>query len=1230
MLKWHIIKDKALFPLFITLFFTILLWLYYSFFVSYKSSEEITERFQEVFLEQEKSIDKILKNVSNNLLEENVWQLYEDKFLIDELSKQDYSIFVISGDTLLFWSNNLLPLDTLTFNQTGSSIIKLANGYFDKREITTEEYRLIGLIKVKSNFIYENQFLANKFGIPFPFSNSIEIVELGNLYQIKNIEGESLFSLNYSNYNNSSSIHRDILALLFLVLIVFIVITIYKAYQSLLPFYKSKYIFVLGFIADMAIIRLITLYFRLPEEVYSTFLFSSESLAFSIFSSSLGDLLINTILLFAISYVFHRNFNYSYLLKFRNGFVKLVLFISSFSFIVFLFHLLIYYLNSLIIDSNISFNLNEITSISFYGFLGFIIFAFLILTFVFFTLKLSILLSRLVRKKIIFLVLIIVLCTVFYFIQIQFIDNCPICFVFILLYLISFSIFESKFRGKIEVSIAIFYLLLFSVFSTYILSESSKAKEFEKRKLIAHSIAVERDPIAEYKFIQVAKEMKSDSVIADHLIKYPFQSQLDYNNLYKYITSKYFSHYWTKYDFVITICDEERLLDVQPEDYVVSCYTYFEDIISEYGQVTSCDDFYFLDYYMLSDNYLGLINYNLADNSFRIAIEVIPKNTPKGLGYPELLADSKNSNTADLSLYSWAMYENNELIYHFGKYFYSYNLSQYGSFEESKSFFNRNKYSHLYYRINEDKVVIISKRGKGLLDTVAPFSYIFIFYGIILFIMLLILKKSLNIRMLEMNFKKRVQFSLTSLIVVSFLIIGFGSLYYIVNLNNNKNHDLLNEKAHSVLIELEHKLASEETLTEEISPYLSELLYKFSLVFFSDINMYDLNGNLLASSRPEIFNKGLISTKMNSGAFDYMKNYKKSFYIHNESIGKYEYLSAYIPFRNEQNKLIAYLNLPYFAKQDELTHEISTFLVAFINIYVILIAVAIFIALVISNYITRPVQLIKEKIGGLKLGRTNDKIEWTKNDEIGSLVKEYNRMVDELAQSANLLAKSERESAWREMARQIAHEIKNPLTPMKLSVQYLQKAYDENAPDWDKRLARFTKTIVEQIDSLSIIASDFSDFATLPRTIFEKVELNEIIENSINLFRNTTEVKFEFSSKGDHSVFVDKEQVSRVFINLIKNSIQAIENPKNGFIRIIVEEKENTQIVHFSDNGSGIPEDQIEKVFSPNFTTKSGGMGLGLAMVKNIIRNSGGEITFNSTTGVGTSFFITLPKYRDE
>ena len=292
----------------------------------------------------------------------------------------------------------------------------------------------------------------------------------------------------------------------------------------------------------------------------------------------------------------------------------------------------------------------------------------------------------------------------------------------------------------------------------------------------------------------------------------------------------------------------------------------------------------------------------------------------------------------------------------------------------------------------------------------------------------------------------------------------------------------------------------------------------------------------------------------------------------------------------------------------------------------ILIAFSIYLALAISSYITKPIELIREKIGRLKLGKTAEKIEWKRDDEIGSLIEEYNRMVDELALSAEMLAKSERESAWREMAKQIAHEIKNPLTPMKLSVQYLKKAWDDKARDWEERLNRFTNTIIEQINSLSIIASEFSDFAKMPRSNFREIDLGETIENAIGIFRGSSEVTFSFDYSGDHKIYADKDQLLRVFNNLIKNSIQAMQDPASGQIRIVLYSDQDSHHVEFSDNGRGIPEEMKEKVFYPNFTTKSGGMGLGLAMAKSIVENALGTIRFESQESVGTTFYITFPR----
>jgi nitrogen fixation/metabolism regulation signal transduction histidine kinase len=266
-------------------------------------------------------------------------------------------------------------------------------------------------------------------------------------------------------------------------------------------------------------------------------------------------------------------------------------------------------------------------------------------------------------------------------------------------------------------------------------------------------------------------------------------------------------------------------------------------------------------------------------------------------------------------------------------------------------------------------------------------------------------------------------------------------------------------------------------------------------------------------------------------------------------------------------------------------------------------------------------------ISRLSYGKNNEKIEWKRRDEIGQMVDEYNRMIDELAKSADLLARSERETAWREMARQVAHEIKNPLTPMKLSVQHLEKAWKDRTPDWDDRLKRFTESMTEQIESLSAIASEFSDFAKMPVTRPEILDINEVLENVKALYFDTSRIRFEFlyDSGIPHTILGDRKQLLRVFTNLINNAIQAIGDNEKGMIRIELESSGNRYHLKISDSGKGISAALSDRIFQPNFTTKSGGMGMGLAIVKSIIQGLGGEISFTSGEGSGTTFLLVFP-----
>ncbi len=1201
--------------------------IFYTHFLSPNNNSAKLQEFQHSLFKKEKLIQEVIQDLGTKVLSDNPDSLFTLTNYSDLFDKEGLLFLIFEDSTLIYWSDNSASISRSELLQSGNFGL-LPNGWFEIRKEEINGLLIVGLIKIKNDYKYENQYLKNEFQKELELPPGFIISKERAANNVYSMEGDFLFSVLPSLQIQITDLQSLLLTALYLSVLVLIIVLIYQCYLLINLYTDKNGLLILGFVLDVLILRFVLFYFKIPGILYNLPLFKPAIFASSVLLPSLGDLLINAIVLLSISYVVFKRLPVAKLLVTTNNALRYIISASLLVVSFLLFSFLGITLTNIITNSTISFDLINITKIDGYSIIALLCFGLLILSFAMLTYRIVesifkyyssllqfILLNGIVLAVSLLLCFVVKICNGYYI-------------LFLGLYFLYFRFIHKADNTKLNISALIYFLIVFSMFSTYIVFRTNNSIEKETRLMGAQKLANERDFAVEFMFNDIANAAKQDSIILQLVSFYPFNDQVKLDETIKYLKKNYFTGYWDKYEIQITLCDSTNILDIQPENYSAPCYDYFNNQIQSYGKPTNFDDFTYLDYSASPDSYLGIIDISQSSPAVRIYIEAFSRLIPRGLGYPELLMDKKAKSSFNISLYSWAKYENNELVYHFGKYAFAMYSNDLLNIPKENGFFVLNGYSHLFFQKDKDTILIISRKNPGLIDIAAPFSYFFIFYGFVLLFLILIFIRPLQFKQYQLNFKKRLQFSIISIVLLSFIFIGISSLFYIISLNNNKNMDLLKEKSHSVLIELEHKLSTEETLSQEMETYLSVLLYKLSLVFFSDINLYDLNGTLLATSRSEIFNKGLISPKMNSLAYNQMFNFKSSLYIHSESIGDYNYLSAYLPFRNVQNQTIAYLNLPYFAKQNELTDEIVTYLTAFINIYVILTAIAILITLVISNYISKPVQMLKEKISRLKLGKLNEKIDWVRHDEIGSLVAEYNRMVDELANSAELLAKSERESAWREMAKQIAHEIKNPLTPMKLSVQYLQKSWDDKSPDYELRLKRFTETLTEQIDSLSSIASEFSDFAKIPRSNFEVVELNKIIENAIRLFSDTQPVKFEFTQGEQRMVLADSEQLNRVFINLINNSVQAIADALRGLIKITVESKNGFHEIRFSDNGSGIPEDQKNKVFYPNFTTKTGGMGLGLAVVKNIIQNAKGEITFESEEGKGTTFIILLPAYE--
>ena len=407
---------------------------------------------------------------------------------------------------------------------------------------------------------------------------------------------------------------------------------------------------------------------------------------------------------------------------------------------------------------------------------------------------------------------------------------------------------------------------------------------------------------------------------------------------------------------------------------------------------------------------------------------------------------------------------------------------------------------------------------------------------------------------------------------------------------------------------------------------LEYTINKLAEIHAADVNLYDVSGNLKVSSLPLPYNTGMVSTKMDPVAFYHLSKLKDVQYFQEQKIGELKYLSNYVPVRDETGKEYAYLNIPYFESQSRLQDEISNFLVTIINLNLFIFLMAGVIALFITNRITRSFFIITNKMKEINLGKVNEEITWNHKDEIGELVDEYNKMVKKLDVSAAMLARSEREGAWREMARQVAHEIKNPLTPMKLNLQYLQMAIDTNSPNVKDISVYVAKILVEQIDHLSQIATDFAQFANIGKTRNQVFNLNDSIKHVTSLYSANDKLNITISPHAEKILIkADRTQINRLLTNLIQNAIQSVPENRDAEIEVATKEEDGKMILSVKDNGTGIPENMIGKIFTPNFTTKTSGTGLGLAMCKGIVEKLDGKIWFTTKENKYTIFFVELP-----
>ncbi len=1184
---------------------------------------------------KENKLDALISGFENEYTKSVCWNdQFESGIDWEGLYKKEgLALFIYQNNNLFFWSVNdvEVPISIVDLF-VSDTVLQLKNAwyYISKEKVLNQNKQSITILKlilIKQEYSYENKYLTNQFHPSFGITAKIKISQDSTnktTSPVYSTQHKYLFSIE-NNGDAAFSGHQPISAILFCIALFLLIYALWIFLKKNLKHrFSTEFIFI-GHVAQLITIRYLMLHYQLPNLLYKTPLFNPAIYADSVFIPSLGDLLLHALFIFYTCYLFFKHFNLFNLLSGINNLKKI--WIISFVLLhalVACFIVSIYVTKSLVLNSTISLNPDNIINFSTYSVIALITIG--ILTFSVFLMSDKILrpITRIIYNKTPLILLFSSIAIWFVIPEHHFFKISCIFIILITIAYIKIDPYKSYSLAK-----SLFLIILFSILFSRILFITNTHKEKEQRLYLAQQLIIERDYHAEFLFNEINNLLVKDTLIHQFLLN-PAENA---NAIQKYISKKYFSDYWKKYEVQITACHTIDTLVIQPDNIKKGCLDYFTEQAKIFGTASSCPNLYFLNTERGRISYLGIIPINISGLSVlpHLFIEIDSKFIPQGLGYPELLLDFETKGKIDNSIYSYARYFHDTLSNHSGKYSYNESIPDWAKINTQNSFSSQNNYSHLVFKLPDSSIIMLSKKENTVLNFITYFSFTLVFFSLILCILLAIYYLP-NIKSnYTLDLQSRVQISMSAVLILSLFFLGGGAITYITRIYNNRNTDILTEKTHSVLAELEQKMGKQNYLANDQQEYLSYYLEKFSNIFFTDINLYNLNGDLMASSRPKIFDEGLTGSKINPDAFQKLAIDHKNFFIHEENIGSMRYLSAYVQFLNYNNKPIAYLNLPYFAKQTEMQNEVLGFVVAVINAIVLLIVFSIIVALFIANRLTRPLSILQEKMKMVQLGKSNSFIEWHRDDEIGKLVNAYNNMITELARSAELLAKSERESAWKEMAKQVAHEIKNPLTPMKLSVQQLQRAWNDQSSDWDERIKRFTTTMIEQIDSLSSIATAFSNFAKMPLANLEEVNLLQILENTSTLYKSekNIEISIVTTIKENAFVYVDKEQVARVFSNLIKNGIQAIVDERRGFIKINLYEEQGFYVVSIEDNGIGIAEDKQTKIFEPNFTTKSGGTGLGLAMSKNSIESFNGTISFTSVVGKGSTFFVSLPRHTN-
>jgi two-component system nitrogen regulation sensor histidine kinase NtrY len=481
-----------------------------------------------------------------------------------------------------------------------------------------------------------------------------------------------------------------------------------------------------------------------------------------------------------------------------------------------------------------------------------------------------------------------------------------------------------------------------------------------------------------------------------------------------------------------------------------------------------------------------------------------------------------------------------------------------------------------------------------------------------------------NSKLKGISLRFRIFIFMILMVVISSIFVAIVTLIEYNNQSEYYHNERLERKENQLILSLNYVIQNSIFTNDNIIKNISDSkIDEISNIQNIEFKLYGLNGDLIKNSDLDS-NVDLLELKIPNTIIDKFKSENINRYVEN-NINNKNYKVAYDILKDQNKRPIGILYIPYYEFDVFNYDKLNSILYGLGLVLFNIIIISTLFAYLLSRYITKPLFQISNRLKSTKLSQDDNKIT-LKNPprELAELVNSYNLMIDELEVNAVKLAKSERESAWREMAKQVAHEIKNPLTPMRLTIQSFQRNFSADKENIDTIVNEFSNTLIQQIDVLTSIASAFSDFAKMPEQKKELLNVKEIIESGLDIFDKNF-INFSFDNN-EILANLDKSQLIRVLTNLVKNAIQSIPEGRTPLIDVYLSSTNSNVIIKISDNGSGIEEENRLKIFEPRFTTKSSGMGLGLSMISSIIKSFNGTIDFETKKNIGTTFSLTFPK----